>query len=192
MYTAHPDKHMHTLGTEHPEVVNVIRGIDKALERLWAGIKHLDAALVVTADHGHVSVQPNEMVTLSDKLIDCLEYANIGVLGKGRHSYFHCRCGRQAEFEALWAECQELRDHFLLLTIEDAADEGLFGPDAPVPRVRPRLGDFVAVSIDMHTLVTPTEAKDFRDCNHPCCKGAHGSLTPEELRIPFVLCKPEP
>eukprot|EP00928_Gymnodinium_smaydae_P029306 TRINITY_DN22102_c0_g1_i1.p1 TRINITY_DN22102_c0_g1~~TRINITY_DN22102_c0_g1_i1.p1 ORF type:complete len:475 (-),score=38.88 TRINITY_DN22102_c0_g1_i1:235-1659(-) len=190
VYFAHPDKHMHALGTRHPEVYNVVRGIDSRLAGLWDKLKNLDASLVVTADHGHITVDPPEMISIPDALLDCLEYANVGVLGKGRHGYFHCRSGRSDEFERLWAEHPVLRDNFLLLSIDDAAEEGLFGPDPPVPQVRPRLGDFVSVSLGAQTLVTPKEAKSIRDCSNPTCRGAHGSLSPEEMRIPFVLLTP--
>lgn len=74
MYTAHPDKHMHELGTEHPEVTNVLCGISDGLQRLWDQLRTLDATLLVTADHGHVTVEPNEMIALPQRLLDCLEH----------------------------------------------------------------------------------------------------------------------
>eukprot|EP00913_Durusdinium_trenchii_P024713 g23197.t1 len=154
MYTAHPDKHMHELGIAHPEVTAVLRGFSDGLERLWQRLKMLDATLLVTADHGHVTVEPEEMVILPQGLLDCLEYANIGVHGKGRHAYFHCRSGRQEEFQQAW-ELDTSLSSFILLPIDTAVEEGLFGPDPPVPSARPRLGDFVGLSTSNKTLVTP-------------------------------------
>lgn len=169
----------------------MVQGLNAELERLWASMKSRDAALVVTADHGHVTVMPSDMVTMPDELIECLEYANIGVHGKGRHACFHCRSGRRVDFEERWARHSRLTENFLLLAVEDAAAEGLFGPDVPVPEVRPRLGDLMAISLNASTLITPDEAKKYRDCPEPRCQGAHGSLLREELSIPFVLCTPE-
>jgi len=189
-YTAHPDKHCHALGTEHPEVNAVVRGFDTELARLWSGLKDKDVAMVVTADHGHVTVEPSQMVALPEDLVECLEYANVGVLGKGRHGTLHVRAGRQREFQERWARHPRLCSDFLLLTVEDAVAEGIFGPDPIKSVVRPRLGDFLAVSLHRDTLVTPGEAAMFRDCAHPTCKGAHGALTWEELCIPFVLLRP--
>lgn len=102
LYTAHPDKHMHALGTSHPEVRKLVRGINDELKEMWYWLgnrarflskygvetrtestRRIDATLVVTADHGHVSVLPQDMVVLPDNVIECLEYANIGVHGKG-------------------------------------------------------------------------------------------------------------
>jgi len=191
LYTAHPDKHMHALGVEHSEVAQVVNGLDKEIARLWEAVKQYDVALIVTADHGHVTVEPSNMVTLPDEVLECLEYANVGIHGKGRHAYLHVRSGRRQELEARWARCSRLREGFLLLTLEDAIDECLFGPDAVLSQVRPRLGDYIAISIGADTLVTPDEATKWRDCERPCCQGAHGSLNHHDMRIPFVLCTPQ-
>ncbi|CAE7865323.1 unnamed protein product [Symbiodinium sp. KB8] len=186
LYTAHPDKHMHALGVEHPEVTAVMTGIDQSLSRLWEHLRELDATLIVTADHGHVTVKPEEMVVLPDELLNCLEYANVGVHGKGRHAYFHCRSGRLKEFQRLWDTYDTLRENFLLLPVDAAAELGLFGPDPPLPEVRPRLGDFLGISCGAHTIVKPSEATRFQDR----AQGSHGSMTREEMEIPFLLCSP--
>ena len=47
----------------------------------------IDATVVVTADHGHVTVHPQDMITLPECILELLEYACIGVHGKGRHAY---------------------------------------------------------------------------------------------------------
>eukprot|EP00816_Leptocylindrus_hargravesii_P011606 CAMPEP_0196809958 /NCGR_PEP_ID=MMETSP1362-20130617/9823_1 /TAXON_ID=163516 /ORGANISM="Leptocylindrus danicus, Strain CCMP1856" /LENGTH=684 /DNA_ID=CAMNT_0042184809 /DNA_START=58 /DNA_END=2112 /DNA_ORIENTATION=+ len=194
LYTAHPDKHMHALGVGHERVKQVIRGIDSEIERLWNGLmrQNLDAAIVVTADHGHVTVMPEQMVELPRNLLDCLEYANIGVHGYGRHAYLHCRTGLQEEFRRRWdASTALLRDNFLLLSIDEAIDEHLFGPSPPKLQVRPRLGDFVAMAIGRHTLATANEIGIYRDSADSKCVGAHGSLLPEEMNIPYIVLTPE-
>eukprot|EP00434_Breviolum_minutum_P044219 symbB.v1.2.039472.t1/scaffold6586.1/size16854/1 len=155
-------------------------------------MKTLDATLLVTADHGHVTVEPNEMIALPQRLLDCLEYANVGVHGKGRHAFFHCRSGRQEEFQQAWDSEMSLSS-FLLLPINVVIQEGLFGPKAPVPAARPRLGDFLGLSLGASTLVTPSELERFGGSSptSPGKKqGAHGSLTPAEMRIPWCLWKP--
>ena len=56
-------------------------------------------------------------------------------------------------------------------------------------KVRPRLGDFVAVSLGRKTLVTPSDVDNFqKQCR---CQGAHGSLLPEEMCIPLIMLRPE-
>ena len=165
------------------EVRRVVRGLDRRLEAFWRDtLSPLDASLVVTADHGHITVPPEHMVQLPSRLVECLEYANVGVHGVGRHAYFHCRAGRQAEFERCWHLEPRLHASFLLLSIEAASEELLFGPEPPLPQVRPRLGDFVAIALGRDTIVTPKEKRRFAGM----AQGAHGSLLPEEMKIPFV------
>eukprot|EP00986_Skeletonema_menzelii_P000511 scaffold152_cov220-Skeletonema_menzelii.AAC.3 len=215
LYTAHPDKHMHALGVEHAEVRNVVRGIESETERFWrvlgdreallsgeydldsnSGLEQevkksddaVDATVVLTADHGHVTVQPKDMVALPASILALLEYACIGVHGKGRHGYLHCRAGLQNLLQQRWKAIDELHQHFLLITIDEAIELGLFGPKYMRMEVRPRLGDFVSISIGMKTLVTPSENETF--CRGCQCQGAHGSLHPEEMHIPFILLEP--
>jgi len=219
LYTAHPDKHMHALGVEHIEVRNVVHGIERETERFWrvlgdreallsgtydmdsssGGVEQenrlkkedggaVDATVVLTADHGHVTVHPEDMVVLPECILELLEYACIGVHGKGRHGYLHTRAGLQKPLQQRWKAIDELHQYFRLLTIEEAIEIGLFGPKHMRMEVRPRLGDFVSISIGTKTLVTPMENEAF--CHQGCCQGAHGSLNPEEMHIPFILLEP--
>mmetsp|Transcript_25519 Transcript_25519/g.53570 ORF Transcript_25519/g.53570 Transcript_25519/m.53570 type:complete len:620 (+) Transcript_25519:87-1946(+) len=214
LYTAHPDKHMHSLGVEHDEVKNVVQGIESEIERFWRILgdrelllmgkydsnsvdlyipsteesKRIDASIIVTADHGHITIPPEDMMTLPDDILACLEYANVGVWGTGRHAYLHCRAGLQSMLQRRWQTNSELREHFLLLTVNEAIECGLFGPDCMRWQVRPRLGDFIAISTGRKTLAKPFEVDR---CQHYCkCQGAHGSLLPEEMSIPFILLAP--
>ena len=206
LYTAHPDMHMHALGVEHAEVKEVVRGIESEVERLWTVLgdrnemlggdarasesPRVDAAVVVTADHGHVTVDPDDMVQLPEGIVELLEYACIGVHGKGRHGYLHCRAGLRDLLRRRWRAEDVLRENFLLLTIEEAIDAGLYGPEPMRVRVRPRLGDFVAVSVGRRTLATPDELDMFAGA--ACrCQGAHGSLLAEEMEIPFICLTTE-
>lgn len=101
----------------------------------------------------------------------------------------HSRAGLQSLLRKRWRATSELSDNFLLLSIEEAIQNGLFGPRCMRLEVRPRLGDFVAISIGRKTLVTPSEADTFKkECQ---CQGAHGSLLPEEMSIPFILLVPD-
>ena len=46
---------------------------------------------------------------------------------------------------------------FILLPIDVAVEEGLFGPEAPQPAARARMGDFLGLSSTAKTLVSPKE-----------------------------------
>lgn len=172
------------LGVEHAAVSAHVRAIDAAAEALWKRCcaQGLDIAMVVTADHGHLAVERPQCVELPPSLLDCLEYANIGLPSAGRCAIFHCRAGRHTDFQGRWHAHPRLRRSFALLSVEDAVHEKLFGPEPLLPLVRARLGDFVAVALTAETLVAPREMRErVREV-----QGAHGSLLPDEMRIPCV------
>ena len=109
------------------------------------------------------------------------------LLLQGRHAYLHCRAGLQSQLRQRWRANSDLSEFFLLLTVEEAINIGLFGPGCMRLEVRPRLGDFIAISLGRKTLVTPSDVEKFRE---PCqCQGAHGSLLPEEMSIPLILLR---
>lgn len=93
------------------------------------------------------------------------------------------------QLQRRWHANLELNQHFLLLTVEDAIENGLFGPGTMRVKVRPRLGDFIAISCGKKTLVTTSEANTFRKTCQ--CQGSHGSLLPEEMSIPLILLLPD-
>jgi len=194
VYTAHPDKHMHKLGTSHVEIKNLIQGFNNTIETFWNDViisnNINDVTMIITADHGHITVSKEDMILLPDDILECLSYANIGIHGKGRHALLHCHSGLQAIFYNRWNQSSVLYQNFILLSINEATQEGLFGPcnhnNMPL-RVLQRLGDFVAISINNCTLVTPMEFEKYSNVDEG--QGAHGSLLPQEVNIPFILCQ---
>jgi len=199
LYTAHPDKHMHELGVEHASICEIVRQFDLEIQRLWTELQKLEGkvALFVTADHGHVTVGVDELVVIPKEVEETLEYACVGATGKGRHAYLRVRSGLGKRFEAAWFASQELYDNFILLLADVAVDEDLFGPGVDCEmgnsgkvdfRMRPRLGDYVAISLNSHTLCSPCEKEKLQSLRQPCV-GAHGSISPQEVQIPFVLLR---
>jgi len=200
LYTAHPDKHCHSLGVDHENVKKVVEGISDNVERLYKGVQEIcqnsasvdgvseGATIFVTADHGHVNCEPEDQVVLPEEINDCCEYTNIGVHGKGRHALFHVKSGREAEFVDEWNKTRALKKNFLLLKIRDAERFGLLGPELKAHRrTRNRLGDFISLSLNQKSIVTKPEYEQY--AAKGVTQGGHGSLLPEEMEIPFVLLK---
>ena len=107
------------------------------------------------------------------------------MLLKGRHAYLHCKSGLQTVFLKRWNQNKTLINNFILLTINEAIAEGLFGPRCcDDVRILQRLGDYVAISVNECTLVTDVEYE-----RYDVGQGAHGSLLPQEVDIPFILYK---
>jgi hypothetical protein len=208
IYTAHPDKLEHNLGTEHENVKTVLTGINNEIERLWKGVEKIvadgktheesttdhdsgtGATLFVTADHGHVSVEPeNHVILQQEEFVDLyLEYACVGVHGKGRHALFRVHPGMSEDFEEAWYKTKELRENFVLLTIRQAEKFGLFGPERRChAKTRKRLSDYIAIALSYKTLVSEEEHEKHK--YHT--QGGHGSIYREEIMIPYILKKTE-
>ena len=62
----------------------------------------------------------------------------------------------------------------------------LFGPDGVDVRLKPRLGDYMAISLGRKSLATPEE---FAESLGGRIRGGHGSLLREEMEIPLVVGK---
>ncbi|PKW19840.1 alkaline phosphatase family protein [Saccharopolyspora spinosa] len=135
-----------------------------------------DAVLTVIADHGMVQVDPVKAV---DADTDPALQAGVRLLGgevRARHVYVEP--GALADVHAAWRET--IGDRGVVLTCEQAIDEGWFGP-VVADSVRPRIGDVLAIMRDsgvIRSVVEPGES---------ALRGHHGSLTSAEQLVPVLV-----
>ncbi|MCB9755393.1 MAG: alkaline phosphatase family protein [Myxococcales bacterium] len=127
------------------------------------------AALVVTADHGHVQVG-DDVVTLHE---DVTRRAD-GLSGEARFLWLHARPGRAPEL--LEAARARHGQQAWCWSREQVLDEGLLGPTTRDGVAR-RCGDVALLSRGRCTLVP--DALDIK-------QGRHGALTPAEMRVPLL------
>jgi Type I phosphodiesterase / nucleotide pyrophosphatase len=138
-----------------------------------------DAALVVTADHGMVDVEPHDRIDV-DAEPGLMEGVSL-LGGEARFRHLYCRAGAVEEVVARWRA--RLGDQALVLAREEAIAGGWFGE---VRReVEPRLGDVVVACLGP-VAVMSTERFPFESL----LVGLHGSLTPEEMYIPLLVDAP--
>ncbi|WP_190821526.1 alkaline phosphatase family protein [Saccharopolyspora pogona] len=134
------------------------------------------AVLAVIADHGMVQVDPVEAI---DADTDPALQAGVRLLGgevRARHVYVEP--GALADVHAAWWET--IGDRGVVLTGEQAIDEGWFGP-VVADSVRPRIGDVLAIMRDsgvIRSVVEPGES---------ALRGHHGSLTSAEQLVPVLV-----
>jgi hypothetical protein len=151
----------------------------EVLEALPAAARR-DTLLLVTADHGHVSLPGDGGVPLEEHagLEECLM---VPPTGSSRQPYLHAAPGRAAALREYFARFEE---EFLLLDAGDAVARGLFGLGAPHPELPHRLGDFLAVARKDSCLWrrdTPREVRRFR--------GMHSGLTAPEMLVPLLFAR---
>ncbi|HEX6351168.1 MAG TPA: nucleotide pyrophosphatase/phosphodiesterase family protein [Candidatus Dormibacteraeota bacterium] len=167
-----------------------VRGVDSEAWRLHLGhVDRLaadiasslppDSILVVTGDHGMIDVP-------AAGRYDTAQYPQLrhGVRflgGEPRARHVYAQPGAEAEVLAAWREL--LGESMWILTREEAIAAGWFGPTVP-DRVRPRIGDVVAAAFGP---VGVTEQEVFK--LEALLIGHHGSLTPDEQLVPFLLVR---
>ncbi|NCW49327.1 MAG: PglZ domain-containing protein, partial [Actinobacteria bacterium] len=125
------------------------------------------------ADHGQVHVGEN-IIEPSAALLALTS----GQSGEGRMRWFHARSGAREELRD--AVRDELGDTGWVRTVDEAIEEGWFGPRVPPP-VRSRLGDVVVAAHEPVSYHDPDDSGPFE----LVCR--HGSLTEQEMLVPLLV-----
>lgn len=180
VYAYHPflDTFGHLKGASSSEWREHLLRVDRAAQAIYDQLPP-GFALAVTADHGMVNLGPEDRVDVGDapELI-----AGVRLLaGEARARHVHTRAGARDDVLAVWRET--LRDRMWVATKEEAIAAGWFGPKVS-GWVFPRIGDVVAAASGsvgvFQREVDPLQATLI---------GHHGSMTPMEQRVPFILAR---
>jgi hypothetical protein len=160
--------HAHGFGSHYEAEQRFADGIvASVLEALPSG-----ATLVVTADHGQVSVG-DALRDFPASVIGDVEVMS----GEGRFRWLHARRGRS---ETVMAACTEaLGDVAWVVPREQVIDERWFGPP-PSAEIRRRYGDVAVAARAPVSFMDPAEPGGF----DLVCR--HGSLTAEEMLVPAL------
>ena len=129
-------------------------------------------ALVVTADHGMIDVPQDHRVMVEDEggLL-----ADVDLLA-GEPRFRHIYTRRPDEVAQRWRRV--LGDRAQVVVGDDAVDAELFGPVDE--STRSRFGDVLAITRDDWAIMSRATPKELS------LVGMHGSLTPQEMRIPLL------
>ncbi|MDO4411864.1 alkaline phosphatase family protein [Cutibacterium sp.] len=137
-------------------------------------LDELDAGtvLVVTADHGMVDVPQDHRVMVED---EAGLLAEVDLLA-GEPRFRHIYTRRPGEVAQRWQRV--LGDRAQIVVGNDAIEQGLFGhvDDS----TRSRFGDVLAITRDDWAIMSRATPKELT------LVGMHGSLTPQEMRIPLL------
>ena len=163
--------HVHGFGAHYDaELAALDRLVGDLLDVLPPG-----AALAVTADHGQVEVGPRAR-TLDERVAALTAMTS----GEARFRWLHADGGGPAAVERLAAAAEEVYgQEAWVATVGAVEEQGWFGGRLD-DRVRGRLGDVALVPHE------PVGYLDARDPSERILACRHGSLTPEEMLVPFV------
>lgn len=156
------------------ELANVDRLAQAIAERLPPR-----TALIVTGDHGMVDVSEEARLELAEIPELAAGVRMLGGEGRARHVY--AVEGASDDVLAAWNEL--LGDRMWVRSREEAIEEGWFGP-VVVVGFRDRIGNVVAAAREPVGVFERA-----RDPLQAMLNGHHGSLTPAEQLVPFVLVR---
>lgn len=147
------------------------RRIELLAQRLPAG-----TTVYVTADHGMAEV-PQEETVDADAEGSPLRDGVVAIAGEPRMRHVHVRPGALNDVMTTWRSV--LGDRAWVMTGDDAAKSGLFGP-VVTPEARARIGDVVVIARGGLGIVQRR-----RESRLSALPGHHGALTDVELLVPL-------
>ncbi len=130
------------------------------------------AALLVTADHGQVHLEPEDWIAIPD-----LAALTTVMAGDGRFRYLYARKGAARDLVA--AAREQLGERAWVWSRAELLDEGLLGTGA-TGSIPGRIGDVVLAARDTSAFVDPALVNEAK------LRSGHGSLTPDEMLVPLV------
>ncbi|MDO5626763.1 MAG: alkaline phosphatase family protein [Mobilicoccus sp.] len=177
LYWGEVDKVGHVRGPDSWQWGAEVESVDAELRRLAASVPG-DTAVVVTADHGMISSPLDGRIDLAHDAELATGVRHAG--GEPRALQLYCEPGAATDVLATWRA--RLGERAWIAARSEA--ESWFG--GVEDRVRDRVGDIVVAMRGTEAIVdSRTQRQEMRSLI-----GLHGSLTPEELAIPFLVVPP--
>ncbi len=171
-YWNEPDSTMHRTGTVSDETHEMVRSLEKRIEKLSSELE--DTLLIITADHGHIDCDNYCLLDYPD-IMECfrrlpsIEPRTVSMFIKDEY---------KDSFPDLFRK--HFGDGFELYTREEVLSSRLFGTGNDHERLGDMIGDIVAVSVTGASLFTThVEAK--------LMPGGHAGATSAEMIIPFIV-----
>lgn len=173
------DSLMHRDGPTTPTFVPLLEAFVAGLQRMLAGLSSAarrSTLLLVTADHGHHAVPPDEADFL-DEHRELKERMAWREGGEARHVFLYAAVGKAAELASLAQDA--FAERFKVLLGEEALLAGLYGDPAHLHQeALERVGEVV--------LLARGGAALWDERRERLPLGMHGSLTEEELLVPLL------
>ncbi|MBN2252149.1 MAG: alkaline phosphatase family protein [Kosmotogaceae bacterium] len=147
-----------------------------------------ETSMIVTADHGQIGVNPEDTIYLNryKKLIRNLRKSgrmkSVWPSGSPRDVFLHVKPNKFDE-TIDYVE-NKLKNHAMVMDVNDAIDMRLFGTGKIHNKLIDRLGDILILPYKNNTVWF-----EFEKGNTFSFRGHHGGLTEEEMLVPFAVAK---
>jgi hypothetical protein len=168
------DKVAHEYGLHNEFLTRELAATDRLVADLLAVLPPT-WTLLLTADHGQVHVEHDDIIGLED-----LDPMIAAYSGEGRFRTLHARSGAATDLHQAAEQCHGGRAW--VFTRERLFDEGWLGPTASLS-VRGRVGDVILAAREPVIFVDPGLPQETLMRSH------HGSLTPAEMLVPLLAAR---
>lgn len=183
VYAYYPDidrlAHDHGIGSA--EVAAAFAELDQAFAHFLRRIQGSDTLVLVTADHGFIDSSPQHTLTLEAH--PALARTLIRPLtGERRAAYCYVDPAQRAAFEHY--ATTTLAPYATLVSREALMEQAYFGPGAPHPRLRERIGDYALIMKENYVIedTVPGESPH-------ALIGVHGGVSAAEMHVPLILAR---
>ena len=169
-YDRDPDHEMHEIGSDKPEIKEIIEDLNNRIESLSKKLK--DTVIFVLADHGHLNVENLYLKDYPD-VEECL-LRNTSL--EPRAVNFFIKPDKKEEFEKLFNKY--FGNDFDLYKMEDVIESKLFGDGEENEIFRSALGDYLAIGKTNKTILYTGSIP---------LKSQHAGYTDDEIFIPLIV-----
>ena len=166
----------HIRGPETNAYVAELRAIDDALRRELLG-RAEKTLLILSSDHGFVSMNPDDYVQLRDAP-DVERALLLPPVGEPRASYLFVREGEREHISQVLN--RRSKDGLVCVDSRALLEDGLLGEGSPHREVAGRIGDLAVVATGRGGIFHP-----YQDAI--LLRGMHGGLTEEEMLVPLIV-----
>lgn len=176
VYAYYPgvDTVAHEFGLQDEFYRRELAFVDRMIDELRAALP-LEAALVVTSDHGQVHLERDGWIEVPD-----LVAYTTAMAGDGRFRYLYARQGEGAKLVS--AARDAVGGLAWVASRRELLDSGLLGSGA-TGTIPSRIGDVVLAARSPVAFVDPALPNEVR------LRSGHGSLTADEMLVPFVAAR---
>ncbi|MCL4381230.1 MAG: alkaline phosphatase family protein [Candidatus Marsarchaeota archaeon] len=177
-YTDIVDHTQHVYANSY-ETLELTRLALRDLQGVIAEAEKLGYLVVITADHGQVSLSKKNILWVKPNS-NLMRYASMPPWGS-RAMFMSIMPGMFEKFEALF---EKKYADYLLIKSDEAIKQGLFGKSSVQDSIRNRFGTHIAIPkrSDGGMFFSFSEPK-----NKINILGHHGGLNKEEMEIPLIL-----
>ncbi len=177
-YWSYYDKLCHQTGTESEESTSHLLDLNNRIENLVQSFAGKDFEIVITADHGHINVDQNKKIFLTDhpELHECLI---LPLCGEPRAPYFYVKSDCVEKFRKYVKN--NFSERVELITRKEAIESGIFGIAEKNSKFDDRVGDFIGLFKDNSILCDAVYGEQVPDFI-----GYHGGLSEDEMFVPVI------